>query len=148
MIIQKKDICLTWKDGQSVLDFKKWKEFQSLASFTPHYRISEVLTFPQTHHSFIGLYKFNNFDFPVYSFNNIGLLVVIDIKKIGKLVQYSPFENKEQEVYIDVAELEEDDLKKLFKTEEGKSKVKIRIAEKFRLENIDVNAFEGLKSVD
>ena len=131
-----------------LVDFKKWKEFQSMESFTPQYKISEELTFPQTHHSFIGLYKFKNIDFSVYSFNNINALVVVDIKKIGKLVQYSPFENKEQEFYIDVAELEEDDIKKLSKTEGGKTKVKIRIAEKFRLEDIDVNAFEGHKLKD
>lgn len=131
-----------------LVDSKKWKEFQSLESFTPHYRLSKQLTSPQTHHSFIGLYKFENIDFPVYSFNNINVLVIVDIKKIGKLVQYSPFENKEQELYIDVAELDEDDIKKLSKTEEGKSKVKIRIAEKFRLEDIDENAFEGYKLKD
>lgn len=89
-----------------------------------------------------GIYKFMKLKIPVYIFD-VDATLVIDLKNIAKLVQYSPYGNSTKEIYVEVSALEENDTKNLDKLESPKSKVKVRILEQFRIEKINKNAFCG-----
>lgn len=127
------------------IDTKQEDEIHGLNSFISKYKAGKMSSDIENHHSFIGFLKYSSTQVPVYQLNNINVLLVVDITKIGKLVQYSPYKAIDDELYIEVSGLESKDKKSLNKLENPETKIKIRIAEKFKVEDIDVNAFEGYR---
>ena len=119
------------------------RKFEKIANFTPVY-VKDDLSFPETHNSFVGYLELDNINLPVYMFNNLNSAVVIKMDTIGEMVQYRPFDDVEGKVlYVNVTELSNEEIQQIDKPDVGKTKIKIRIAEKFRIQNVDVNSFEG-----
>lgn len=140
----------TKKDLVIFIDPKLENDFSSLKNIIPNDRLNKTIKPPEDHYLCINFYRYNGIELPIYSLNNINALLVLDIKNIGKLVQYNAFKDTKEGIYIDVAELEEKDIDKIPKLSKGelKTKLKIRIAEKFNVEDIKTEAFEGYKLVN
>ena len=136
-----------FKDTKHLIIFVNTKQEDKIYNskfFESRYKMSERdLKEMEKHRSFIGFFEYNATQIPVYQLTKIDVLLIVDIKKIGKLVQYGPYKDIDEELYVEVSELEQKDKKSLSKSEKRETKIKIRIAEKFRVEDIDKSAFEG-----
>jgi len=134
------------KDLIIIVDSEKSSELYKCKAFIPKYAKDFKFNKKVKGYSFSGVFKNKGHYFPIYQFSNINCILALDFRKIGKLVQYNAFGKTKQAIYISVEELDKKDINKLNKKiKNPKTKIKIRIAEKYRIENINSNAFEGYK---
>ena len=129
------------KDLIIILDMQGESKIDKLQSFTHKYKIRRSLTEEESHPGFVGYFKYKTYDIPVYSIGNSDSMLIIDIKNVAKLVQYSAYGDSKDELYVNVEELDEADIKQLKNIKYPKTKVKVRILEKFRIEDINKRAF-------
>ena len=125
-----------------IIDNSKDDELNQITLFTHKYKIQRNLNDEEKHFSFKGTLKFEEIEIPVYEFN-VGALIILNMRVAGKLVQYSPYNGINKRVYIGVEELNQKDIETLKDIEAPKTKVKVRILEKFRVENINKNSFQS-----
>ena len=127
-----------------IIDNSQEDELIKIPSFTHKYKIQHSLNNEEKHNSFKGLFKYENIEISVYEFN-VGALIIMDMGDIAKLVQYSPYDKISKDIHVSVEELDQKDITNLKDIEFPKTKVKVRILEKFRIENINKKSFQAYR---
>lgn len=130
-------------DSIIFIDSKKEDELSNLKMFTPRYEMQNELKFPETHFACLGFFIYNKIKYPIYALNNVNAVIGIDFKEVGKLVQYDGSDSKKEQIHVSVSKLDKHDEKVLKPDEEPKTKVKIKVVDRFRLEELNQKAFEG-----
>jgi len=126
-----------------LIDTKKEIEFSKFSSFVHKHTLRRILTKEELENHYLGFLNDGKSQIPVYQIDNLNAILIVNFKKIARLVQYSPYKSSTEELYIEVSEITDEDLRASPTIKNPKTKVKIRILEKFRLEDSNKNALEG-----
>lgn len=87
----------------------------------------------------------------VFPVPNLESIMLMNMDSCPKVIQYSAFEELEKEYYVNVDEISDSEAEELAEENDGetleyKTKVKLRAAEKFRIEGGDKSAVKGYKT--